>query len=411
MLHINNKKVLLLCHDVNKGDSYRGLPYSKLIDSIYDELLAAGLNCQQIALKGSKLIGELSWGKPLSIEAATIRKNLCDKITWKFFTILSIFLVSKQNVSSSLNTSTVRDWLYIFFKQNSKNIFVIGATPEMCIAADFLSITIIEVLHGIGYHKIVWGWNTKTARELPRYILCFDKVSYNSFLPLSNNGVTKVVEIPHPWYKRFINKLSDPVSFQEWLAPVDFNCGGRKIILITLTWGYDGDHGLSTEFSNVVPNGLIPEELIKVIQSTKDSHYYLIRRHPVQIRRQKYNYQLLFLENLVKEYPNCEYKVSSSATLLSILPKVAGHVTLSSMTSYDAAIMGIKTLFLCPTLQPNSKHCDLFDDLVSAGYAEKIISDENYIMKWVTTVEKSEPYELTKATNQDWNTLISELFR
>ena len=82
---------------------------------------------------------------------------------------------------------------------------------------------------------------------------------------------------------------------------------------------------------------------------------------------------------------------------------------MSSMTTYDAAYFGIKTLLLCPTLMswPNEK---LFKDLVNSGYAEYGQFDSTKIQSWVKNVVPcDEPFQSTNA--KDWDSVVTWMLK
>lgn len=397
--------ILLICHDVDRGDIKQGLPYSKLIDSLHEEFARIGFRCKQVALPGSSLVGEKAWGHPDSFEDFFKSNGIQYRFKQKFLSKLYKFLKVKQDSENN----KVKKWKLIFYKLKPKAIFVIGATPAMCLAAKIMKIPLLEVLHGIGYIRIAWGWEVKQPLELPDFILCLDKRSWKSFSPLESKGL-KVKEIPHPWYKRFIGRVPQDLD-PQWVQPLGFMPSDKKIILISLTWGYDGDHGDHTYFSNIIPNGLMPDELVSVIEDTKHDVFYCIRRHPVQIRLPQYKHQIEFLEKFVEVHSNCEFIQSSEATLISLLQKTVGHITMSSMTSYDAAIMGVQSLLLCPTLLDGRINQDAFEDLVEAGYAKKIGAKKSLIKEWVYRVQRMEPFHLTDAKENDWESFIYDLIR
>ena len=404
--NLDNKRILLICHDADRGDFKEGLPYSKLLDSLHEELLYRGFNCYQISRPGSKLTGNLAWAKPLPFEGFFETKYLINKILnsgFNFFYKLMGFKIIFQ-----FKFGKISQWKSILSKTNPKLIFVIGSTPQLCRAARALGIEVFEVLHGMGYHVIPWGWDKLSISELPSYILSMDSVSTNTFRKLCSTGLF-VKEIPHLWYKRFTNIIYFKNLEKEWYEIPEFIKYKKKVILISLSWGYDGDHEGVGEFANVLENGLMPNELIEVINETSKDIFYCIRRHPVQQLSSRYEYQKKFLDELIKHNQNCEYIFSTQLGLVSLLKKVSGHITMSSMTSYDAALMGVKTLFLCPTLLKGGIHEFLFEDLINLKYAKKISIERDMILKWVNDIKSIDPLSLSTSSEQDWNKLLNEI--
>jgi len=58
--------VLLCCHDVDRSDMLKGQAYSRLVDSLAEELIRDGWKCAQFALPPSILVGNKAWGRPVS---------------------------------------------------------------------------------------------------------------------------------------------------------------------------------------------------------------------------------------------------------------------------------------------------------------------------------------------------------
>ena len=74
-----------------------------------------------------------------------------------------------------------------------------------------------------------------------------------------------------------------------------------------------------------------------------------------------------------------------------ILRYVDGHVTMSSMTAYDCAYFGIRTLYLCPTLKKGGFFVGWYSDLILNGYAKLGNSTVQEILDWVQCAERISP--------------------
>ena len=64
---------------------------------------------------------------------------------------------------------------------------------------------------------------------------------------------------------------------------------------------------------------------------------------------------------------------------------------MSSMSTYDAAFMGVPTLLLCPTLRADGVNATMFSDLKEVGYAELGEIAVDSIDTWVNKVNKKLP--------------------
>jgi hypothetical protein len=393
---IPKSDTLLVCHDVDRGEIKNYKPYSKLIDSIHEDLIKKGFKVSQFSLPFTVM--EDAWSSPFRANKlfffAYIFGGLITKFT-KFFNF------SSNNFIDYFN-SYIFD--YLLKKCNPKFIIAIGANSILCEISKKKNVPVIELLHGFGY-KNLWVWENLDSSQLPSHILSLDRTSTNTFSILKNKG-TDIIEIPHPWYKRFYNNPDISDLDSEWLAKPDFIKAGKKVILVSLTWGYDGDHGEHSYLSNLVENGLIPNSLINAIEYSKEDFFWCIRRHPVQYRSSKYDYQIDFLNSLTLKYSNCEWKKSTSMPLVSLFKVIDGHISMSSMTSYDAALMGIKSLLLCPSLLKGNIGENYFSDLEADGFVIKKTADLAYILNWVKNVKRVKGFTLTSAREQDWELFL-----
>ncbi|QQL50842.1 hypothetical protein [Mucilaginibacter ginkgonis] len=394
--------VLLLCNDADRGDLKFGLPYSKLLDSVQEDLTARGYNCKQFAPPLSTIVGDLAWAKPYSATRLFLSVYLSGKLKNLF---------NKISNKSTLPAGYAERYIYkkVLEMTRPQMVIVIGAPAALCQEARKLSIPVMELLHGIGYVGIKWNWDKEPVGNLPTHILSLDPVSSESFSPLKEKGI-QIIEIPHPWYIRFNEDAESQENIDpKWLEKPTSIPKDKKIILLSLTWGYDGDHGPYDHFANILPNGLIYDEVLQVIRETRDDVFWCIRRHPVQSRNKKYDYQIPFLNQLVAECPNCEWEESTNSTLHSILPVCDGNIAMFSMTVYEAAAVGVKSLMLCPTAMEGNINGDFFPDLEKSGYLIKAEPNVEVIRKWVANVKKGKPFSFTNSTAESWNSLLMEM--
>lgn len=365
---ISKCDVLLFCHDNDRGLSLQGLAYSPILDSIQEEFNLRGLKTQVIAHPWSKLTGKKAFSEPVCIN----RSYFIAKIAKKFFKL----------------DWDVRLYKKIYLSSNPDLIVTIGCSDALCLAAHELGIKHVELLHGMGYDPLPWGWDRKDKIHLPQEIWAFDDVSVRTFSTLEKKGI-KIKQISHPFLSRFDeDRISDLPD--EWQPRTKRKM--KKEILFSLQWGYAKNIDCYDEFKGVLENGLFPKTLLSVIEKTNDTVLWRFRFHPVHYRNKK-KYRDLFslVEKLVKEYPNCEWQESTYKPLPSILVCCSGHITLSSMSSYEAAYLGIETLALCPTLRDSGVNSNLFENLVSAGYLIKKEPSEQLIFKWQQAVRPKKP--------------------
>lgn len=358
--------LIFFCHDVDRGVTLDGKAYSPIVDSVVQEFENSGVKSVSVALPGSKIQGDKGFNSPISINSKYL--------IWKIFQKCGL-----KPLDRKLNA-----YQRVLEVLRPKLAFTIGSTPELALAFKKYGVYQVELLHGLGYSEVPWGWEKLSVSELPHQIMAFDRVSIESFKELADRGV-KISYMQHPFLRRFYLKTNLP---KEWSIRNDKNY--KKEILISLQWGYANDHGIYDELSGILNNGLFHENLMECIELSTDI-LWRFRLHPVQLRSQRYSSHRKFLDSLEKRYKNIEWKESSIKPLPTLLQCCSGHITMSSMSSYDAANFGVKTLALCPTLKVNGKYADWFLDIEAEDYLIKAIPDKKFILEWVRVVEKIEP--------------------
>lgn len=364
--------VLLFCHDVNRALTLNGQAYSPLLDSVKEEIESSGFSSQTIAHPWSSIVGDLAYGNPIAVNKGYLIAIIMDKIFKRF----------------SHKSFSLKFYEDLICLASPKVIITIGCNDEICEASRRLGVFHIELLHGIGYTPIPWGWGEKKKNHLPQGILTFDRVSTDTFSELERHGVL-VREASHPFLVRF-NKSNICDLPMEWRS-IPAKSGYEKEVLISLQWGYADGIDASDEFGGILKNGLFYDELEEVVRQTESSVFWRIRFHPVQYRqRKKYRKLFEFIEGFTRRYQNCEWKESTFVTLPSVLVNCSGHITMNSMASYEAAYLGVPTLALCPSLR-GGKYEHLFDDLVDKGFMVKQEISLCGILTWVANVERRQP--------------------
>lgn len=413
---MKKNRILFYCSDADRGNSVNGLPYSKIIDAIDELAQKNGFNNIQCARPKSKLIGDRVFGKAVALDKYF---EILDRINDKISTVHRYadafnnkllrygrepLYIKRKSISSYI----IYYWL--LHKYRPKAIIAIAPPIEFCKAAKTFGIKMIEPLHGLGYsEEIPWGYKERRNAELPSHLISFDRTSTSTFSALKKKGI-QIIEMDHPWYNTEIGKKYVAEKKVLNFLPSDHK-KYKKIILLSLVWGFGDDVGVHKEFEGILKdNHLIPKELEEFIFESKDEVFWCIRRHPVQLRSDYYDYQIPFLDNLVKKGANVEWRMSSTCSLDAILPHIDGHVTMHSMTSYEAALYGVKTLTLCPTILSGKIHERRFSDLEAEGYVHKGRFEKAEIKDWVTNVRKGENRNLIDQATYSWNEFFKEIY-
>ena len=384
---------LLICHDVDRGINLNGKAFSPLLDSVRDDLEERGWRCISLNHPWSRLFGHRAWGNPISMNRSYLFCILMDK--------LRKTISASRGRNNSL-CSEFRLYASIIRRAAPRCIISIGAPIQLSRAARSLDVLHVELLHGMGYTTVEWGFDKREKDELPTGILSLDDVSTKTFLSLESLGV-KIFQIPHPFIKRFIvKKLSDRLPCEWKSSDAGSPSKYRKEILITMQWGYAGDHGEHVQFSGILTNGLFPEVLIRIIQETNSNILWRFRFHPLHVRLQKYRNHVEFIESFCNGNFNTEWQTSTSMPLPAVLATCSGVIAMSSMSAYDAAYMGVPSLMLCPTIQRSGSNASGFADLETAGYVIKSPIGEQSIRQWVESTEKMPPFSVSLEAEASW---------
>lgn len=369
---IQSCDVLLFCHDNDRGLDINGQAYSPLLDSVKEYLENQGYTTQTIAHPWSRLTGKAAFGHPVAIN----RKYLMARLLKGVGRVNSLEQFYQTIVSQS----------------SPKMIITIGCSDELCRVARDLKVLHAELLHGIGYDKLPWGWDRKNKQDLPQEILTLDELSTRTFRELEKHNIS-VRQIAHPFFKRFTEDGLVTLP-NDWRITEEKKFS--KEILVSLQWGYAEDIDCYDEFKGILKNGLFYDSILKALEATQETVLWRFRLHPVHYRNaSKYKIFLDLMEQLTKSYSNFEWLDSTYKPLPSVLMRVDGHLTMSSMSSYEAAYFGVPTLALCPTLRNSNLNASFLEDLENQGYLFKQEADLANILSWVSNVHKKKPLLVT----------------
>lgn len=379
---ITKSDVLFICDDSARSFFLNNQAYAPIIDSVYDDFKKRGITCQVIARPYSKLTGSRANGEPISINRAFLMSRLKKK------------LLGKKG-----NFATIELYRRLLKKSGVKLTITLGCNDDLCFAMHRERIFHIELLHGIGYPILPFNWDKKPWFHLPSGILSLDSISTKSFSPLMKHGI-EIKTIPHPFLKKFSNPKQLDIP-SEWKCQ-SISTAFDKHILITLQYGLEE----SGEDSVSLPNELFYSELEKVIRVCLKYKFYF-RFHPRQLRRGKYKKQITYIDNICKRLKNCEWKNPSNLPLPVIAMQCDGNITMSSMSCYDVASIGLKSLVLHPNLMDGKIYQNYFKDLEREGYVTKTLPEVSNIIEWISNVKKIEPRLSNLQSEDDWEDAVN----
>lgn len=361
---------------------FNGKKTERIVDSVINDLLTLNLNCISIDNPFSDANLLESWGHVVLIN----KKFLLALIKEKFF---------RGQHRLELYRSILR-------KTNAKIVFTLNARQEICEACHIEKIPCIEVFHGIGYTFIPWGWDKRKVEQLPSHILALDDVSFNTFKVLGEFGV-EVRKIEHPFNKRFLIKSYRDKLPDSWITP-RHDLKAKKVVLMSLSYGYDNDY---EDFKGIINNGIFYDQFLEVFEKTRGIVHWGIRFHQVHMTQKKYQKKFELVKKLCRQFENVEYQWFTNSPLPLVLQHCSANVTMISMSAYDAALFGVRTLALCPNLRNGSKYSNYFEDLVLQGFLEKKEFSVSGVINWVATAERGS----TVNWNGDplWREFISDI--
>lgn len=365
--------VVVFCGDSDRTDVLDGLAYSRMTDGLREALEKGGVTVQGFALPYARLVGPQTAANAASANRFFFLRSVVDRVC--------------RLIGSTSRMDAAAQGFYarMLKRTGAKSLVGIGLSAAAIKAARAEGARSVEVLHGYGYSAIPWGWD-KAGAILPDMVLAFDDVSAATFRQLQPRGTT-VCTIENYWYRKFLDQDEFqrlPLAWREipWLP------SGKKVVLVSLSWGYDGDHGVYTFFAGVLKNGLFPDELRNVIELAGDGYFWVFRLHPVQVMGARYAHYKNVLDELCRAYGNCEWERGTQAALPALLGRCDAHISMVSMTAYDAAFLGVCSLMLCPTLKAGGVYERMFCDLEALGFVTRADFDAQRIHAWLTTTSK-----------------------
>lgn len=301
--------------------------------------------------------------------------------------ILLIEFVEKWFLGKSLALQKKSNRRYLLLRNilssiRPKLICAFQATPELCKAAHELNIAVVEPMHGMNlspddkiFQNSVIGIDIKA---LPDAYLAYDDRTYATLCEFLGGRKNAVFRMPHPWHVECQNTKSHIINVMR--SSVVFSTAMATKIVVTLQWGYAGERD---SLSNIIPNGIMHPSIEQAIVENPNV-LWLLRMHPVQLRARGYKAHRNYVKALSKTHSNVEWQDATTLPLPTILANVQGHITMSSGTTGEAAIFGVPSLLLCPTLKPGEVHDGWFSELAEDGLVEFGELKSECINNWIS---------------------------
>lgn len=256
-----------------------------------------------------------------------------------------------RRLSILLRSETLSRYFLKYFKKPGA-LIVIGSKYSLCEAAKKLSIPIIETAHGFGLDKddYIWGIGCRLNPTVDQ-IIAFDDQTYEV---LNSNRISpgKAVRCAHPYISSIIHTApAVPGVSQLMLDEKSRHVPKLKLgssALVTLQHGYDGT---IDAFSGIIPNGIIHYSLLEVIHESPDINW-IIKLHPCQVtNRNLYKKTMHVLRSSLDSLENVSIVARPKYDIMELIASSDFHITMTSGTIIEAALIGVPSIGLCPSLR------------------------------------------------------------
>lgn len=363
--------VLTIAHDIDRSFNYDGKYYAPHIDSIEDDIKAAGVSTISFARIISTLKGDLSHGNAYSPEGDFARAMILKRIKGAIF---------RKDYSYSHYEERI--WGKILDRTGAKKVIGIQPSRELCVACKKRGVWVSDVQHGTISPKQKWYGEVFRGHQnsdwLPDHFMVWDKASASALEYVKEKGSDYTV-VGNRWLIRFVKDLpTDPIvqyakSQSKWNEAVD---NGKKNVLVTLQWGQQNDP--------LLVDGFISKELEKVILKTSDKYNWCLRLHPNQMHGFSVDEGDKFKDYYEKVLKgHVEYVESTNAPLPLVLGGCSLHLTWFSSTVHETNVIGMNSALLDPTCKPGEVRGEFYQHLVSEGKTFYVDNNEQAIIDWI----------------------------
>lgn len=374
---------LVFCHDNDRGATVDGLPFAQLADAAAELMRQAGLRVTTVAHFPSSLTEARAFGNPAALNRKLALAHVLDagaNLVWS----RKLGRTHARSARTTYVTRALERWISA---SGARLVLAIETPAGLAAACHSLNVPVFELIHGYGYHKIPWGYDRRERLELPDGVLVFDSVTRTTFDGLAGGTLCNTI-VKNPWYELlstngdFLTRVDGASELHEKLQSEK---GSRpRTVLVSLQWGLERDP------VNVkhVPNAILPSGLEDAIRDTKDEVFWIVRLHPVQLRQPRYRSHVDFVRRMSAELGNVADLETAKLPLPLLLRHCDGHITFSSMVTYEAAVAGVPSLVLNPRLlQARTDPKAFMHDLAASGWAQMSVPDRRSITNWLHALE------------------------
>ena len=335
---------LFICHDVDRQFDLDGKLFSQYLDPIAYRLEKQGCSIQ--------------------------------RVTWAFSNQNSTQqLFRYKNLDAIIQIPFIGAFIFFMLVGRPKAIITIGWNQKIRKLARRYKVKTIEPIHGFGLGKKDYMYGIgKTNLIIPDLFLAFDNQTYETLS--SKTDKESVIRCKHPYIerKKMINELNPEHTY-------------------TLQHGYEGTRHF---LKGILPNGIIHDDVIKAIKELKD-YFWIIKAHPVQLARGDWKQTKSFLKDSFGNLRHVDEDNFNNADITDILLASDLHITMTSGTTTEAAMLGVPSIGLCPNLRSGGSMEDAFEYARSKQLLTVCDLSYNSILDTIhSLVEKKSEASLTK---------------
>lgn len=368
-INYGESRILTIAHDIDRSFLYDGKFYSPLISTIEDDLKKFGIECVSVARIISTIKGDKSHGRVYSPEGGFARALIKKKIK-------GLFLRNSYPYSNSEE----KVWTRILLNTNAKKVIAIMPSHELCAACHKLNVWVADVQHGVIAKNHPWyGKKFKekvNVNFLPDCFLLWDKYSSEVLEEWVDKSKIDLKIIGNRWISRFkkLDVEDTLVShvYSNFIKEFSITNDSRKSILVSMSWGEEG-----------IPNGILSDNIISLIQKTYKKYRWLLRLHPNQMIGFATEESKKFIDIFKSKLEGkAEWEYPSKAALPLLLKACSLHISWNSSVGIEAAMLGVKSAALDPRLRSTFAD-DYYKYYHLDGYISFIPDNESSIHEWI----------------------------
>lgn len=364
----DGRVVLFSCHDVDRSMVSAGLRFSPILQGIEETFEAMGYGIVRLS-------------HPYAVFGSGRIRGRALTLNYRALAIRLRAVLTRAAAPARLARETA---LYGELLDRLRPELVVSIQPPaaLCLAARERGLKVVEALHGThisATDRIIGAHMAEPVDQLPHVMLTFDPVSQASLTSMCAGRATQVRQAADPW----LLSLRRQRVADERKHPAEAAAPPVKRVLLSLQWGYDGER---ESLANIIPNGVIHPAVEAAMAATAGTGLeFHVRLHPIQMNSPGYRHHRRHVEGLSRRFVHVSHERATAMPLPLLLDGMSAHMTMSSSSVGEAAVAGVPTLLLCPTLHPGGAHDGMFKELAADGMATFGRLEADSIVAWISS--------------------------